>query len=157
MINQSHDDNLYATVIKSKDNKKDKLKHKNRRKYLNENRVGLIEEVQIHSTRSSISSDNLYEQSSKLSPRFEHNEAFNPNVGLAQYNRNKVMHDSNFTLDGDSSRDGRIIQESPSEAINREIIRNIQKCERYSAETGSIGSYLSMASVKSFPRFVQLY
>ena len=108
---------------------------KKKRKYLGENRVGsYVDGDHLHpmgpvvhspSTSSTIS-DPSYEEPMKLSPGYGHNETFNTNVIMRHYK-------------------GDLETESPIEAYNRAKFKEL-------AETESIGSYLSMASVKSFPR-----
>lgn len=146
------DEQVYATVLKKKDRKRDRNKLRTlRKKYMSENRVGSIEEVQIHSPISGDS--DMFETSTKLTPNFEHNEAFNPNVGGVHYHKNKLLQDHRFIVTrNDEYEIDTLGLESPNEAINNELLKALRKNDRSSADTGSIGSFLSMASVKSFPR-----
>lgn len=146
------DEQVYATVLKKKDRKRDRNKLRTlRRKYMSENRVGSIEEVQIHSPNSGDS--DMFETSTKLTPHFEHNEAFNPNVGGIHYHKNKLLQDQRFIVTkNDEYEIDNLGLDSPNEAINNELLKALRKNDRSSVDTGSIGSFLSMASVKSFPR-----
>lgn len=135
-------DSAYATVVKKKDRKL-----KTKRKYLSENRVGSIESAQIHRSESSSgSSDIAFDSSAKMSHYYEHIETFNQNV-TKNYHKNKLLTDNNFTQKL-SEYDG---LESPTETYNKEILTVLQK-HNHSPGSGSIGSFLSMASVRSFPK-----
>ncbi|XP_058840571.1 uncharacterized protein LOC131696162 isoform X1 [Topomyia yanbarensis] len=143
-------ENVYASVQKPK---KDQP-HKRRRKYLGENRVGSIDGAAAHALGSpattstgnsaSGSSEQSYDtRPVKLTPPFEHNETFNTDVIMRHYLKKKTGHyNAGFTLDEHGSAD----------AARRGKIKCLEQCGRTSVDTGSIGSYLSMASVKSFPR-----
>ncbi|XP_029729317.1 uncharacterized protein LOC109418934 isoform X2 [Aedes albopictus] len=151
-------ENVYASVQKPKK----EHTHKRRRKYLgSENRVGSYEGAMLHapgspitaSTTTSNSASGSSEQSydtrpAKLTPPYEHNETFNTDVIMKHYLKKKKTsgmlvghYNGGFTMD-----------QVPTEAFNKDKIRYLEKCGRASVDTGSIGSYLSMASVKSFPR-----
>lgn len=144
-------ENVYASVQKPKK----EHPHKRRRKYLSENRVGSFEGAIMHhapgspiTTSTSNSASGSSEQSydarqAKLSPPIEHNETFNTNVIMKHYLKKKTGHyNAGFTM-----------EHGPVEAFNRDRIKYLEKGGRASVDTGSIGSYLSMASVKSFPRY----
>lgn len=136
---EDKDNAIYATIAKKNERK---LKHK--RKYLSENRVGSLEGGQAHSSQSSSGSD-AFETSSKMPHYYEHVEAINPNVAH-QYHKNKLLNDGRFTVHSpDEDLD------SPTETYNREILKALQRDSR-SPGSGSIGSFLSMASVRSFPK-----
>lgn len=76
---------------------------------------------------------------------YEHVEAINLNVAH-QYHKNKLFNDGRFTVHSpDEDLD------SPTEAYNREILKALQRDTR-SPGSGSIGSFLSMASIRSFPK-----
>lgn len=76
---------------------------------------------------------------------YEHVEAINSNVAH-QYHKNKLLNDGRFTVHSpDEDLD------SPTETYNREILKALQRDTR-SPGSGSIGSFLSMASVRSFPK-----
>ncbi|XP_065079818.1 uncharacterized protein LOC135702707 isoform X3 [Ochlerotatus camptorhynchus] len=142
-------ENVYASVQKPKK----EHPHKRRRKYIGENRVGSFEGAMLHAPGSPItttttnsasgSSEQSYDtRPAKLTPPFEHNETFNTDVIMKHYLKKKTGHfNAGFTMD-----------HVPIEAFNKGKIRCLEKCGRTSVDTGSIGSYLSMASVKSFPR-----
>lgn len=140
-------------------NKQDK-KRERRRKYMTENRVGSIEEP----NKNSNSDSDMFDTSAQLPTLpYETNEAFNPNVQRAgtHYHKNKILTDKNFSEAINKhvkvTKDYDIDSVVPSgvEAINKELFKalNLQRNDRSSLDSGSIGSYLSMASVKSFPRF----
>ncbi|XP_055611015.1 uncharacterized protein LOC129757748 isoform X2 [Uranotaenia lowii] len=139
-------ENVYASVQKPKK----EHPHKRRRKYLgSENRVGSFEEAQggggdrHHLSPAHLASTSNSEQSYDTRPeakgggQFEHNETFNTDVIMKHYLKKKTGHyNGGFTM-----------EQIPVEAYNKDRIRCLA-----SVDTGSIGSYLSMASVKSFPR-----
>ncbi|XP_049290335.1 uncharacterized protein LOC125767607 isoform X2 [Anopheles funestus] len=141
-------DNVYASV------QKPKKENKRRRKYLGENRVGSFEggaglvpprSPLTTTTASSASpSDRSYDdREPKLVPGpYGHSETFNTDVILKHYLKRKP-------LVGYGEGHG-----LPVEALNRDKIRILEQCGGggVSVDSGSIGSYLSMASVKSFPR-----
>ncbi|XP_055535581.1 uncharacterized protein LOC129724602 isoform X2 [Wyeomyia smithii] len=141
-------ENVYASVQKPKK----EHPHKRRRKYLGENRVGSIDGTVLPAPGSPVtsttnsasgSSEQSYDtRPVKLPPSYEHNETFNTDVIMKHYLKNKTgFYNDGFTMDGGSV-----------EAINKNKIKYLEQCGRASVDTGSIGSYLSMASVKSFPR-----
>ncbi|XP_058460600.1 uncharacterized protein LOC131436119 isoform X2 [Malaya genurostris] len=144
-------ENVYASVQKPK---KDPHPHKRRRKYLGENRVGSIDGTGSQALASPVttstgnsasgSSEQSYDtRPVKLTPPFEHNETFNADVIMRHYLKKKTGHyNAGFTMDHQGS----------VEAINKGKIKYLEQSGRTSVDTGSIGSYLSMASVKSFPR-----
>uniref|UniRef100_A0A4Y0BK00 Uncharacterized protein n=1 Tax=Anopheles funestus TaxID=62324 RepID=A0A4Y0BK00_ANOFN len=141
-------ENVYASV------QKPKKENKRRRKYLGENRVGSFEggaglvpprSPLTTTTASSASpSDRSYDdREPKLVPGpYGHSETFNTDVILKHYLKRKP-------LVGYGEGHG-----LPVEALNRDKIRILEQCGGggVSVDSGSIGSYLSMASVKSFPR-----
>ncbi|XP_052896476.1 uncharacterized protein LOC128303533 [Anopheles moucheti] len=143
-------ENVYASV------QKPKKENKRRRKYLGENRVGSFEggaglvparSPLTTTTASSVSpSDRSYDdREPKLVPGpYGHSETFNTDVILKHYLKRKPLV---------GYGDGHGL---PVEALNRDKIRVLEQCGGggggVSVDSGSIGSYLSMASVKSFPR-----
>ncbi|XP_050076156.1 uncharacterized protein LOC126563553 [Anopheles maculipalpis] len=147
-------ENVYASV------QKPKKENKRRRKYLGENRVGSFEgggamgpggpprSPLTTTTASSASpSDRSYDdREPKLVPGpYGHSETFNTDVILKHYLKRKPL-----VGYGDHGHG------LPVEALNRDKIRVLEQCGGggggVSVDSGSIGSYLSMASVKSFPR-----
>uniref|UniRef100_A0A182FD21 Uncharacterized protein n=1 Tax=Anopheles albimanus TaxID=7167 RepID=A0A182FD21_ANOAL len=154
-------ENVYASVQKPL-GKKD---HKRRRKYLGENRVGSIEGggaagglgLQQHlpppppprsplttTTASSASpSDHSASFADDRQPKlvpgaYEPSETYNTDVIMKHYLKRKPLTGAGAGV-------------LPVEALNRDRIRVL--AEQYNGiDSGSIGSYLSMASVKSFPR-----
>lgn len=127
---------IYATVTKKKENRK-----KIKRKYLSENRVGSMDERRTISSQSSTYSE-VFDEIEKDHNSFER-DAKRP---MQQYNKNKILHDNKFSV---RSPDDEL--ESPTEAFNKEILRALQR-GRSPGDSISIGSYLSMASVRSFPK-----
>ncbi|XP_050093956.1 uncharacterized protein LOC126576694 [Anopheles aquasalis] len=144
-------ENVYASVQKPL-GKKD---HKRRRKYLGENRVGSIEggglglqvppppppRSPLTTTTASSASPSDHsatfgdDRQPKLVPgAYEPSETYNTDVIMKHYLKRKPLTGA-----------------LPVEALNRDRIRVL--AEQYNGiDSGSIGSYLSMASVKSFPR-----
>ncbi|XP_062540447.1 uncharacterized protein LOC134208673 isoform X2 [Armigeres subalbatus] len=153
-------ENIYASVQKPKK----EHTHKRRRKYLgSENRVGSYEGAgaMLHAPGSPIttttttnsasgSSEQSYDtRPAKLTPPYQHNETFNTDVIMKHYLKKKTS--SSAAAMGHYNA-GFTMEHVPIEAFNKDKIRYLEKCGRASVDTGSIGSYLSMASVKSFPR-----
>lgn len=139
---------LYASIAKKK-----KRKQKLKRKYLSENRVGSVEGSKLNSSQSSSGSD-AFDITSKTPHYYEPVEAINPNVvNQQQYHRNKLLHSDNvFTIRPTHDDDDDEQFESPTEAYNRDILRALQQRDSRSPGAGSIGSFLSMVSVRSFPK-----
>lgn len=137
----------YATITKKRDRKKSRHKRKMH------NRVGSIEEkVQIHSPQNSFvaGSDDAFETSGEPDSHFyEHIETFNPNIVASNYHKNKLLIDRGFNERNDGLELD--IIDSPNEAYNREIMRAYQRDGRLN-DSLSIGSFLSMASIRSFPK-----
>ncbi|KAJ6638261.1 hypothetical protein Bhyg_10995 [Pseudolycoriella hygida] len=127
---------IYATVAKKKEGRK-----KMKRKYLSENKVGSMDERHTNSSHSSAYSE-VFDGSEKGNNLLER-DAKRP---LQQYNKNKILQDNKFSV---RSPDDEL--ESPTEAFNKEILRALQR-GRSPGDSISIGSYLSMASVRSFPK-----
>lgn len=145
------DEDIYTKVqstgkASTKDTKANK-QHRQKRKYRSDNRVGSIEQVDVHSFQSDI--DGFNDES--LISYQEHNEAFNPNV--SHYNSNKLMTDKTFSVMESERRKGgkgKTKKSATAEAINRELIQQHGRVK--SADSNSIGSFLSMASIRSFPK-----
>lgn len=137
--NAEHDDKgeLYMSIPHAgKAAKKNSKQPKRGRKYKTENRVGSIEQVEVHSNQSGSLHENF------LIPYQEHNEAFNPNVS----------HYQAFSIvDSKRNLQKAIENESTAEAINKELIQK-RHGRATSADSNSIGSFLSMASIRSFPK-----
>ncbi|XP_070137970.1 uncharacterized protein [Drosophila bipectinata] len=132
---EGHEETVYTSVVSEK--KGDKSRHKSRRRYLNENRVGSLETSPVQGSLAGRSSsiENSPETLRRSYENFQRNEAYNPHNN---YHRNKLL-----------------VQKSGSgispEAINKEIIRTLQPSDK-SSDTASVGSFLSMASVRAFPK-----
>ncbi|XP_055681050.1 uncharacterized protein LOC129788750 isoform X1 [Lutzomyia longipalpis] len=138
---QEHSDHMYATISKCQSSKKNK--YKSRKNRLPDNRVGSINDAGVQtSPTSSDRSETTYALPS-------HNEDYNP----AHYYSEKYAKSEMYPehLKSEDFEVASSVFDSPNEAINREILRVLQKGEK-SPGSGSIGSYLSMASVKSFPK-----
>jgi hypothetical protein len=133
------EDEIYTKLQSTKASKKElkvskqqSQQHRHRRKYRTENRVGSIEQVDVHSFQSDVDESLM------------HNEAFNANV--SHYNSNKLMSDKTFSV---IESERRKKKGGTAEAINKELI---QQHGVTSADSNSIGSFLSMASIRSFPK-----
>lgn len=139
---EENEEAVYTTVISEK--KRDKSRHKPKRRYLSENRVGSLETSPVQSQREYSGDEGRSPDLGRTYANFERpNEAFNPHNN---YHRNKLLHQKTIYTD----REGLEAQPS-TEAINKEIIRALQPTEK-SSDSGSIGSFLSMQSVKAFPK-----
>lgn len=144
------DDTIYASVVSEK--KSDKSRHKSKRRYLNENRVGSLETSPVQGSlaqsNSSTEEGNSPAATRRSYENFQRNEAYNPHNN---YHRNKLLQQQQTVFtDKDFPEDD--IVGSP-QAINKEIIRShgVQPSEK-SSDTASVGSFLSMASVRAFPK-----
>ncbi|XP_075147985.1 uncharacterized protein LOC142221976 [Haematobia irritans] len=140
---EENEEAVYTTVISEK--KRDKARHKPKRRYISENRVGSLETSPVQSQREYSGDEGRSPNLERTYVNFERSnvEAFNPHNN---YHRNKLLHQKTIYTD----RDGLANQPS-NEAINKEIIRALQPTEK-SSDSGSIGSFLSMQSVKAFPK-----
>lgn len=139
---KSRDEEVY-TRVQGKTRNDHKQRH--RRKYLMDNRVGAesVEKVDVHSYQSDVDRFN----NESLIPYQDGNEDFN----MSHYNANKLMSDNTFGIMGSERRtDLKKKGSSPTEAINKELIQ--QHGRVGSADSNSIGSFLSMASIRSFPK-----
>lgn len=141
LMETSKEDELYAKIQSAdkgakKDGKVSK-QSRHRRKYRSDNRVGSVDQIDVHSFQADSFNDELVQFQ-------EHNEAFNPHV--SHYNSNKIMTNKAFSLIESERRKGA----RTAEAINKELIQ--QRGRKKSADSNSIGSFLSMASIKSFPK-----
>ncbi|EDV90832.1 GH13968 [Drosophila grimshawi] len=145
------DDTIYASVVSEKKN--EKSRHKSKRRYLNENRVGSLETSPVQGSlgqsNSSTEEGNSPAAMRRSYENFQRNEAYNPHNN---YHRNKLLQQQQQTIftDKEYPEDG--VVGSP-QAINREMIRSrgAQQSEK-SSDTASVGSFLSMASVRAFPK-----
>lgn len=148
---KAHDEiyaKLKSSTSKTSIRKESSKVHKNRqqrRKYRGDNRVGSLEQINSNTFHSD--ADMGFKDESLM-----HNEAFNPHV--SQYNTNKLMADKTFTIvENEQRKSGknRMQKAGGAEAINQELL--MQHSSRVqSADTNSIGSFLSMASIRSFPK-----
>ncbi|XP_034484410.1 uncharacterized protein LOC117789489 [Drosophila innubila] len=143
------EDTIYASVVSDK--KSDKSRHKSKRRYLNENRVGSLEtspvQGSLNQSNSSTEEGNSPTSMRRSYENFQRNEAYNPHNN---YHRNKLLQQQTVFTDKEFHEDDTIA--SP-QAINNEIIRSrgLQPSEK-SSDTASVGSFLSMASVRAFPK-----
>lgn len=127
---KQHDSDSDPSKYKSK-----KERSKQKRKYLADNKVGSLEqvEVQCHSPPSTASSDfTLNEHPEK------DNETIDKNAIISNYHKNKLLHDPKFTRDVSDDDFG----------INKYRREHLDD-----DETGSVGSFLSMISIRSFPKW----
>jgi hypothetical protein len=108
-------------------------------KYKSGNRVGTID-IHSHPDHDGI---------------FGNNEPVSSTMS-SQYHRNLMSQEKSFTVvESETTRQsqGHKYQEIESpQAINKELINTMQQNERF--DSGSIGSFLSMASMRSFPRYL---
>ncbi|XP_073815037.1 uncharacterized protein [Musca autumnalis] len=142
---ETNEEAIYTTVISEK--KRDKSRHKPKRRYLSENRVGSLETSPVQSQRD-YSGDEAMRPGDldRTYVNFDPpNEAFNPHTN---YHRNKLLHQKTIYTERVEPVER---QQHSTEAINKEIIRALQPTEK-SSDSGSIGSFLSMQSVKAFPK-----
>ncbi|XP_030371743.1 uncharacterized protein LOC115622024 [Scaptodrosophila lebanonensis] len=138
---EGREDTIYTSVVSEK--KSEKSRHKSKRRYLNENRVGSLETSPVQlSNASSADEGNSPHALRRSYENFQRNEAFNPHNN---YHRNKILQQQQ-TLYGDKE-----IALDSTQAINKEIIKVLQPSEK-SSDTASVGSFLSMASVRAFPK-----
>ncbi|XP_013107612.1 uncharacterized protein LOC106087194 isoform X2 [Stomoxys calcitrans] len=140
---EQNEEAVYTTVISEK--KRDKSRHKPKRRYISENRVGSLETSPVQSQREYSGDEARSPDLERTYVNFERPnvEAFNPHNN---YHRNKLLHQKTIYTD----REG-LEQQISNEAVNKEIIRALQPTEK-SSDSGSIGSFLSMQSVKAFPK-----
>lgn len=144
------EDTIYASVVSEK--KSEKSRHKSKRRYLNENRVGSLETSPVQGSlgqsNSSTEEGNSPAALRRNYENFQRNEAYNPHNN---YHRNKLLQQQQtiFT-DKEYPEEGAV---GSPQAINREMIRSrgAQPSEK-SSDTASVGSFLSMASVRAFPK-----
>lgn len=136
---EGHEDAVYMTVVTEK-------KHKPKRRYLSENRVGSLETSPVQSQR-----DYSGDEGDKITKRQSYsrsertNEAYNPHNN---YHRNKLLNQKTIYCDRVYDDDA---EQALSEANNKDIIRVLQPAEKFS-DSGSVGSFLSMQSIKAFPK-----
>jgi len=138
------EDTIYASVVSDK--KSDKSRHKSKRRYLNENRVGSLETSPVQGSLNQ-SNSSTEEDERRSYENFQRNEAYNHHNN---YHRNKLLQQQTVFTDKEFHEDDTIA--SP-QAINKEIIRSrgLHASEK-SSDTASVGSFLSMASVRAFPK-----
>lgn len=142
-------DEIYASVAKQPELPK-KFKHK--KKYIGENRVGFVDEstqmvVGLNTTSPSEDSENTY---AHPTTHFDH-QSMGEAERIHRSKNHKLLRE--VLYGGDDFEVASSVIESPNEAINREIIRALGEGEQPSnGDSGSIGSFLSMASIKSFPK-----
>lgn len=131
---------LYATIDKRKERK-----NRQKRKYTTTNRVGSLEKDINFGELSSQSSGDSLRADSKTTHYYEPVDAINPNAVLPSRDQNRLLTSSYFGEDNE-------LAESPTETYNREVLKKLYHGNHQSPGSGSIGSYLSMASVRSFPK-----
>lgn len=148
-----HGDRIYAIVAKGSGNEQlqKKSKHK-KKKYLTENRVGSVENTKAivevisspsHSSEATYAAPDVYDQMDTF------------NLWEAQKIHERRSQQLKRALYGevDDFEIASSVINSPNEAVNREILKALHKnSDQTSADSGSIGSFLSMASLKSFPK-----
>lgn len=154
------EDEFYTKVLKSsyKSSLNDPKNPKKYKRKYKENKVSSIEHIDVHSPQlSSYLSDKRSEYQGKSSP-------FSPTISPSQYQRNVILADEKFKdVENENKRNESFHTDmeyrdksvpQATEAINKELINNVQQ-QRLdkTCDSVSIGSFLSMASIKSFPRY----
>uniref|UniRef100_A0A1B0BW79 Uncharacterized protein n=1 Tax=Glossina palpalis gambiensis TaxID=67801 RepID=A0A1B0BW79_9MUSC len=129
---------IYTTVLSEK--KREKGRHKPKRRYLSENRVGSLETSPVQSQKDYSGDEAISDTRRKYENLERTTEAFNP---LNNYHRNKLLHQKTIFSDKDFLADRTIA----AEAVNKHIMH-----PEKSSDSGSIGSFLSMQSIKAFPK-----
>lgn len=144
---------IYSIVTKgSNDGKHKKVKSKKR--YLAENRVGSVDNpkvttVEVISSPSHDSSEITY----AAPDNYEQMDTFNLREAQKVHERRSQQLKQALYGGLDDFEIASSVINSPNEAINREILKALHKnSDQTSADSGSIGSFLSMASLKSFPK-----
>lgn len=151
-------DRIYAIVTKGSHNGKGHKKSSSN-KPRNRNRVGSVDHsqtvVEVISSPSHDSSEVTY----AAPDNYEQMDTFN--LREAQKIHERRSQQLKQALYGGASGSGTVddfeiassVINSPNEAVNREILKALHKnSDQTSADSGSIGSFLSMASLKSFPK-----
>lgn len=133
------DDNLYAMIKNQSDKKRDHHSKKAHHRRKHGNRVGSIDGNAKH-----INSDSDIGTSS-LQMHYDQSEEYMPSISQDRSHYDKAIdtHKKHYKK----------LPNGTIEAINSEILNSLHTRERLSGDSGSIGSFLSMASVKSFPRY----
>lgn len=136
---ESSQEPIYSSLLSK--NREKKVRYKTKRR---ENKVGSIKEMDTESSIGNISEmvDGTYRNYE------DKTEVFNLQNN---YHRNKILQNQVFI---DKNYDTVLDDLTPAEAINKQIIRALQPNDgdKTSDETGSIGSFLSMASLRTFPK-----
>ena len=141
-------DRIYAMVSKETTHKKSKT----RKRYLTENRVGSVEiQKTIVEVISSPSHDCSEVSYAAPDTNYEQMDTFNLREAQKVHDRrNQQLRQALYGSDFEVASS---VINSPNEAVNREILKALHKSsDQASADSGSIGSFLSMASLKSFPK-----
>lgn len=156
----AHDgDQVYSIVAKGSNQDGKHRKAHTKRRYLTENRVGSVENTpktiaEVLSSPSHGSSEVTY----AAPDNYEQMDTFN--LREAQKIHERRSQQLKQALYGGGTLDdfeiASSVINSPNEAVNREILKALHKSsmdQTTSADSGSIGSFLSMASLKSFPKY----
>lgn len=140
-------DGIYAIVAKEKHKK-------SKKRYIAGNRVGSVEHtkaiVEVISSPSHGTSDVTY----AAPDNYEQMDTFNlREAARVHERRNKQLKQALFGNSVDDFEIASSVINSPNEAINRELFKALKKSSyQNSADSESIGSFLSMASIRSFPK-----
>lgn len=149
-------DRIYAIVAKGSGHEGQKQQHKKskakKKKYLTENRVGSVENTKAivevisspsHSSEATYAAPEVYDQM----------DTFNLREAQKVHERRSQQLKRALYGGVDDFEIASSVINSPNEAVNREILKALHKnSDQTSADSGSIGSFLSMASLKSFPK-----
>lgn len=143
-------DRIYVIVSKdSHDGKHNKSKSKNK------NRVGSVDNCKaIAEVLSSPSHGSSGDVTYAAPDNYEQMDTFNLREAQKIHERrNQQLKQALYGGGVDDFEIASSVINSPNEAVNREILKALHKSsDQISADSGSIGSFLSMASLKSFPK-----
>lgn len=145
-------DRIYAVVTKDSHDGKPK-KGKTKKRYLSENRVGSVDNSQAIVEVLSSPSHNSSMITYAAADNYEQMDTFNLREAQKIHERrNRQLKEALYGAVDDFEIASSVIN-SPNEAVNREILKALHKSsDLASVDSGSIGSFLSMASLKSFPK-----
>lgn len=151
-------DRIYAIVAKGSSHDKQQQQHKKgkpKKRYLTENRVGSVDNTKVTTVEviSSPSHDSSEVTYAAASHNYEQMDTFNLREAQKIHQRRSQQLRQALYGGVDDFEIASSVINSPNEAINREILKALHKSSDHtSADSGSIGSFLSMASLKSFPK-----
>lgn len=140
-------DRIYAIVSKDSHDGKHKGKSKNK------NRVGSVDNSKAIAEVLSSPSHGNSEVTYAAPDNYEQMDTFNLREAQKIHERRNQQLKQALYGGVDDFEIASSVINSPNEAVNREILKALHKSsDQTSADSGSIGSFLSMASLKSFPK-----